>query len=72
MSRARTDDVTRQILARYEAGELIIVCAWCRRVGFDDDWQRVPRAALAAIDEQLTLTHSICPSCSAAPPPIAT
>ncbi|HUH16308.1 MAG TPA: hypothetical protein VML35_10530 [Gaiellaceae bacterium] len=65
------DDVTRQILARYEAADLIISCAWCRRVVFDDAWQRAPRAALAAIDEQLTLSHSICPSCSAAPPPSA-
>ena len=30
------DDVTREILARYEAAELIISCAWCRRIEFDD------------------------------------
>jgi hypothetical protein len=59
------DDVTRQILATYEAAELIVACAWCRRVVFGDAWQLAPRAALVAIDEQLTLSHSICPSCSA-------
>jgi hypothetical protein len=59
------DDVTRQILASYEAAELIICCAWCRRVEFHDAWQLAPRAALAAIDERLTLSHGVCPSCSA-------
>lgn len=59
------DDVTREVLARYEAGSLIVACAWCRRIAVDDVWQRVPRAALAAIDERHTLSHSICPSCSA-------
>ena len=59
------DDVTRRILASYEAAELIVACAWCRRVAFDDSWQRAPRVALAAIDDQLTLSHGICPSCIA-------
>jgi len=59
------DDVTRRVLARYEAGDLVTACAWCRRVGLDGEWLLVPRAALAAIDEQCTLTHSICPSCTA-------
>ena len=59
------DEVTRRILARYEAAELITSCAWCRRVTFDGEWPLVPRAALAAIDMQNSLTHSICPSCAA-------
>lgn len=59
------DEVTRRILARYEAAELITACAWCRRVDFDGSWPLVPRAALAAIDQHNTLTHSICPSCAA-------
>lgn len=59
------DEVTRRILARYEAAELITVCAWCRRVDFDEaGWTLVPRAALAAIDQAHTVTHSICPSCA--------
>jgi uncharacterized membrane protein len=62
------DEVTRRILARYEAAELITACAWCQRVDFDGDWPLVPRAALAAIDQHNTLTHSICPSCMAAFP----
>lgn len=65
------DEVTRRILAHYEAAELITSCAWCRRVDFGGSWPRVPRAALAAIDQYNTLTHSICPSCMAAFPPHA-
>jgi hypothetical protein len=56
------DDVARQIFARYEVGELIVSCAWCSRVALDDDWQRPPRSALAAID-LLTLSHGVCPTC---------
>jgi hypothetical protein len=57
------DEVTRRVLARYEAAELITACAWCRRVDFDGEWPLVPRAALAAIDQLHSLTHGICPSC---------
>jgi len=59
------DDVTRRVLARYEAGDLVTTCAWCRRVRFDEEWLLVPRAALAAIDQRNSLTHSVCPSCAA-------
>ena len=59
------DEVTRRILARYEAADLITLCAWCSRVAFDGDWQLVPKAALAAIDQRNTLTHSVCPACTA-------
>ena len=59
------DDVTRRVLARYEAADMITACAWCRRVDFDGHWPLVPRAALAAIDQQHSMTHSICPSCFA-------
>jgi hypothetical protein len=58
------DEVTRRVLARYQAGELITVCAWCLRVAFDGEWPFVPRAALAAIDGQHSLTHTVCPSCT--------
>jgi hypothetical protein len=59
------NDVTRAILATYEAGNLITTCAWCSRVKIDDDWCLAPRAALNAIDTQHTLSHSICPTCAA-------
>jgi hypothetical protein len=59
------DEVTRRVLARYEAAELVTTCAWCRRVDLDGEWPLVPRAALAAIDAPYTLTHGICPSCFA-------
>ena len=59
------DDVTRRVLERYEAGDMITACAWCQRVSFDEEWLLVPRAALAAIDRPNSLTHSICPSCAA-------
>jgi hypothetical protein len=58
------DEVTRRILAMYEAGDLVTVCAWCRRVEIDDEWLLAPRAALTAIDSQFTLSHSICPECA--------
>jgi hypothetical protein len=58
------DEVTRRILATYEAGDLVTICAWCRRVEIDGAWLLAPRAALTAIDAQFTLTHSICPVCA--------
>ncbi len=57
--------VTRRILATYEAGDLITTCAWCRRVEIDSEWLLAPRAALTAIHARLTLSHSICPNCTA-------
>ena len=57
-------EVTRRILATYEAGDLITMCAWCRRVEIDGEWLLAPRAALTAIDARYTLSHSICPACA--------
>jgi hypothetical protein len=57
-------EVTRRILATYEAGDLVTMCAWCRRVEIDGEWLLAPRAALTAIDAEYTLTHSICPGCA--------
>lgn len=56
--------MTRHILAKYEAGDLITTCAWCKRVAIDGEWLLAPRAALAAIDSPRALSHSICPRCS--------
>lgn len=64
VDRTTPDEVTRRILATYEAAELITECAWCQRVKLDEEWPLAPRAALAAIDQQNSLTHSICPSCA--------
>jgi hypothetical protein len=64
------DDVTRRILATYEAGDLVTVCAWCQRVEIDGEWLLAPRAAITAIDAQFTLSHSICPECNAGEPPV--
>jgi hypothetical protein len=60
-------EVTRQVLAAYEAGDLITMCAWCRRVEIDAEWVLAPRAALTAIDALYTMSHSICPECAAGP-----
>ena len=53
------------MLATNEAGDLIVACAWCKRVELDGAWVLAPRAALSAIDSRLTLSHSICPQCAA-------
>jgi len=66
------DEVTRRVLARYEAAELITACAWCGRVDFDEEWPLVPRSALAAIDGEHSLSHGICPLCFAGLTPQAT
>ena len=57
-------EVTRHMLAQYEAGDLIPTCAWCGRVQIDGEWLRAPSAALAAIQADYTLSHSICPDCT--------
>ena len=57
--------MTRHILAIYEAGDLITICAWCDRVVIGGDWVVAPRAAISAIDSRFTLSHSICPRCAA-------
>ncbi len=59
-------EVTKRVFATYDAGNLITMCAWCRRVEIDDEWVLVPRAALTAIDAVYTISHSICPECAAA------
>jgi hypothetical protein len=62
-------EVTRRVLAAYEAGDLITMCAWCGRVEIDGDWLLTPRAALTAIDARCSISHSICPECAALPRP---
>jgi len=60
-------EVTKRIVATYEHGDLITICAWCRRVELDGEWVLAPRTALTSIDSLHTLSHSICPDCAAAP-----
>ena len=62
-ARVVASEVTKRMLADYEAGDLVTMCASCWRVEVDGDWVLAPRAALAAIDSRYTLTHSICPDC---------
>jgi hypothetical protein len=62
-------EVTARLIAVYEAGEMVPVCAWCGRVKLDDRWLPIPRVALDAIDAPNTLSHSICPECLAAAGP---
>jgi hypothetical protein len=57
-------DIFAWIVASYERGELLARCAWCGRVRVDDDWVAPPLAALAAIDQANTVSHSICESCT--------
>ena len=59
------DEVTRRVLAIYEAGDMVTMCAWCHRVEIDGEWALAPRAALTAIDAEYSLSHSICPACAA-------
>jgi uncharacterized membrane protein len=60
-------EVANRIFAIYEAGDLITACAWCKRVEIDSEWHLAPHAALAAIEERYTLSHSICQVCARGP-----
>ena len=56
------------ILKAYESGDLIPTCAWCQRLYIEGNWVFAPRGALATIDPPMTLSHSICPTCTADTP----
>ncbi len=58
-----TADVFSRIVAIYEEGGFLPICAWCGRVRIDGAWLVPPPAALAAIDARHTLSHSICEAC---------
>jgi hypothetical protein len=60
-------EVANRIFATYESGDLITACAWCNRVEIDAEWHLAPHAAIAAIEERYTLSHSICPACALGP-----
>ena len=58
--------VFARLWAAFDDGEIVTACAWCGRVRLDSDWFPPPPAALAAIDAQLTVSHSICNRCAGA------
>jgi hypothetical protein len=60
-------EVANRMFAIYEVGDLITACAWCKRVEIDGEWHLAPHAALAAIEERYTLSHSICQVCALGP-----
>jgi hypothetical protein len=55
-----------RVWAAFDAGEVVIVCAWCGRFRLDGDWFRAPPAVVDAIDARLALSHSICSGCTEA------
>jgi len=67
-SRLNRQDFLAEIWQAYESGELVPACAWCGSVRLRGEWVTPPPGALATIDEQVTLSHSICPNCAASMP----
>jgi hypothetical protein len=61
----RNEFLTR-MWAASEEGELISTCAWCGRMRLDGEWVKPPSGALLTVDQPMTLSHSICPTCFAA------
>lgn len=60
------DDPFSRIWTAFEAGSVVPACAWCGQVRIDEAWLMPSPAALAAIDQRYTLSHSICDRCAAA------
>lgn len=61
-----TSDAFLRIWTAFDAGDVLPACAWCGRVRIDDDWLLPSPAALAAIDQRYTFSHSICDRCATA------
>jgi hypothetical protein len=57
------NDLLAKIWEANEAGDLIPVCAWCSRVRIEAEWFDLMYGDIAAIDEPMTLTRTICPRC---------
>jgi hypothetical protein len=60
------EQIIARLIAIYETGGFIRVCAWCGRVKLDDDWFPIPDGALDAIVAPAGITHTVCPSCAKA------
>lgn len=54
-----------------ESGRLTTACAWCERVRIDGQWLELTHGALDTIDQRMTLSHSICPTCAKTGRPIS-
>ena len=59
-----SSQVFSRVWSAFDDGEFITVCAWCKRLQLDGTWVQPPRAAIDAIDERLTFSHSICEDCA--------
>jgi hypothetical protein len=54
--------VTKKLLARLHYLESFLrVCAWCRKIGQDDDWLPLEQYFSKGFD--ITTSHGICPAC---------
>jgi hypothetical protein len=53
-------DVIVRVLAMFEAGELIPMCAWCRRLRLDE-WV-FQGGTLQVLNVTNQVSHSICPT----------
>jgi hypothetical protein len=58
------NDTFSRIWAAFDAGQVLPACAWCGRLQIDDAWLMPTPAALAAIDERYTFSHSVCDGCA--------
>jgi hypothetical protein len=58
-------EVQAKIEEAYNTGALIPVCAWCGRMSIEEEWIVPPAGVLTTIDAPMTISHSICPDCSA-------
>lgn len=59
-----TSDTFSRIWTAFDDARVLPACAWCKRVRIDETWLMPSRAALAAIDERYTFSHTICDVCA--------
>lgn len=55
-----TSDAFSRIWSAFDAGDILPACAWCGRVRIGEARLLPSPAALAAIDQRYTFSHSIC------------
>jgi hypothetical protein len=58
-------NVFGEVWDAFESGGLIVQCAWCKAVRIGEDWVAAPLSVFSAIDARLSVSHSICPDCTA-------
>lgn len=55
--------VTRSLMTRlFYLEDFLQICAWCRRIGHDDEWLPVEKFFAKGFD--VKTTHGICPDCA--------